>query len=79
MRLENKPKAPVSSFFIYYRQNGKQLSEIHNLPQGPKMIKVASEIWNNMTEEEKRPYNALAQKTRKRYYEEMNRFKLENA
>ncbi len=43
------------------------------------MIKVASEIWNNMTQEEKEPYNAQAEKTRKKYYEEMSKFKRENA
>lgn len=37
-----KPKGPVSSFFLFYREKGKQISEAKGLPLGPKVIKVAS-------------------------------------
>ena len=63
-----RPTAPISSFFLYYGANAKELSATHNIALGPKLIKIASEVWNKLGEEEKKPYIDESKVSRDEYH-----------
>ncbi len=60
----HRPKAPVSNFFIFYREEAKNLAEIYNVAEGKKLAKLASELWKGMSDEKKKEYDIKAQKYR---------------
>lgn len=64
----HRPKAPVSSFFIFYKEEAKNISEKYSVHEGKKLAKLASDIWKSMPEQEKRPYDAKAQEEREKYH-----------
>jgi hypothetical protein len=53
---ENRPKKPVSSFFIFYQEKLKELGPKSGDVNGPKISQIASEAWKAMTTEQRRPY-----------------------
>lgn len=44
----NRPKAPVSNFFLFYRAQAKGLAEKYHVTEGKKLSKVASEVWKGL-------------------------------
>lgn len=52
---ENKPKKPVSSFFIFYQEKIKELGPKGD-SSGPKLSQIVADAWNSLTDEQKRPY-----------------------
>lgn len=54
----------MSNFFIFYREEAKNLAEIYNVAEGKKLAKLASELWKGMSDEKKKEYDIKAQKYR---------------
>jgi hypothetical protein len=49
----HRPKAPVSSFFLYYQEEAKNIAVQYNESVGSRIARLASNIWKTMTKEEK--------------------------
>lgn len=63
----HKPKHPVSSFFVFYKEKGQTLAQQNGLSVGSKVAKFVGELWKNMSLEEKEPYEVKARQARDRY------------
>ena len=74
---KQKPKRPQSAFLLW-KSREKELinSQVTEKGRG-KIASKAGEIWNGMTEEEKKPYVEDAAKLRDQYMEAMKGFKEE--
>lgn len=46
----NKPKHPVSSFFFFFRQKSKEISNRTGERVGSKIAKIVADIWKDMSE-----------------------------
>lgn len=44
-----------------------------SLPKANEVAKMAGEAWKNLTDEEKKPYNILAQEDKERYLKEVSK------
>lgn len=72
----NKPKRPTSAYFYYVARQRQELEK-----QGKKVTKVAewtkevSAKWRALSDDEKVPFDKLAQKDRERYFEAMGIYK----
>lgn len=71
-----KPKHPVSSFFIFYRDRGQQIAKDNGETVGAKIAKIVGEIWNGMSEAEREPYETKAREGRAKYEEEMSVYRV---
>jgi hypothetical protein len=49
---------------MFYKMNNSVLSEQFKESNGGKLVKYASEIWKNMTETEKKPYELQSEQSR---------------
>jgi hypothetical protein len=52
----HKPKHPVSSFFIFYKEKGQEIARQRGEVLGSKIAKIVGELWQGMTEADKEPY-----------------------
>lgn len=77
---ENKPKKPVSSFFIFYQDKLKELGpKAGEGASGPKISQIVAEAWNALSDEQKRPYIEKANETKRKYVEDMRLYIEEHA
>jgi hypothetical protein len=65
----HKPKSPAPSFFFYYNEKKTEISQEHGVTRGARITQIASVMWRGLSDEEKRPYEILADERRKKYYE----------
>jgi hypothetical protein len=50
-RIKNlKPKHPVSSFFVFYRDRGQEIAKANGETVGSKIAKIVGEMWKGMSE-----------------------------
>ena len=49
-----------------------------SLPKANEVAKMAGEAWKNLTDEEKKPYNILAQEDKERYLKEVSKHNRQN-
>ena len=54
----HKPKHPVSSFFVFYKEKGQSIAQKKGLTVGSKVAKYVGELWKQMSSQEKEPYEA---------------------
>ncbi len=47
----HKPKHPVSSFFIFYKEKGQEIARQKGQFLGSKIAKLVGEMWKTMPEE----------------------------
>lgn len=45
----HRPKAPVSSFFLYYQEEAKNIATLHGETVGSRLARIASSIWKGMS------------------------------
>jgi hypothetical protein len=45
-----RPKGPVSSFFLYYKYVAKDLMDKNKSVPGSQLVKIASSNWKNLTQ-----------------------------
>ncbi|XVF10451.1 hypothetical protein REPUB_Repub07fG0184000 [Reevesia pubescens] len=68
-----KPKQPMSAFFLFSNERRSALlAENKNVLE---VAKIAGEEWKNMTEEQRRPYEAMAKKKKEKYMQEIEVYK----
>jgi hypothetical protein len=68
----NKPKRATSAYFFYMaaeRENAKKRGE--NISKVAEFTKAVSEKWRNLTDAQKKPFEAQAAKDKERYQKEM--------
>lgn len=46
----HRPKAPVSSFFIFYQEEAKNIAQKYGETVGAKLAKLASNLWKDMSQ-----------------------------
>lgn len=71
-----KPKHPVSSFFVFYRDKGQEIAKAKGEVLGSRIAKIVGEMWKSMSEAEREPYEAKSRETRLKYEEEMAIYRL---
>ena len=54
--LTHKPKAPASSFLLFFKQQQANISKTYPTYGVTELTKVAAKCWNELSTEEKEPY-----------------------
>jgi hypothetical protein len=69
----NMPKRPQSAYFLWLNANRAKIIAEHKLDAGKvaEVAKKAGEIWGTMTDAQKAPFTAKAEKDKARYAQEM--------
>lgn len=71
----NKPKRPSSAFFVFMEQFRKEYKEKHPDNKSVAAVgKAGGDAWKNLSEEEKAPYVAKAEKRKEEYEAEMQAY-----
>jgi hypothetical protein len=73
----HRPKAPVSSFFLFYQEEAKNIAIKYGETVGSKLAKLASTLWKGMNENEQEKYRQGALVERERYHQEMTQYKID--
>merc|ERR1739838_863365 len=68
------PKRPMSSYFIWMNENGERIKEEYGLEGIGEVSKKAGELWKEMTESEKVPWEEKNREAKERYEEEMQEY-----
>jgi hypothetical protein len=64
----HRPKAPVSSFFVFYQAEAKNIASRHKVSEGKKLSRIASDVWKGMSDAEKEPFKILSKEQQARYH-----------
>lgn len=56
----HRPKAPVSSFFLFYQEEAKNIANQYGQTVGSRLARLASTIWKGMSPESKEKYEKVA-------------------
>ncbi|KAK6939088.1 High mobility group box domain [Dillenia turbinata] len=71
----NKPKRPASAFFVFMEEFRKQYAEKHpNNKQVSVVGKAGGDKWKSLSEAEKAPYVAKAEKRKQDYEKQMKAY-----
>ncbi|KAK9270187.1 hypothetical protein L1049_025763 [Liquidambar formosana] len=71
----NKPKRPASAFFVFMEEFRKQYKEKHPNNKSVSVVgKAGGDKWKSLTEEEKAPYVAKAEKRKSEYEKNMKAY-----
>ena len=71
---KNAPKRPISAYFFYNQERRLTLKKEQPTLDHKDLIRVMSDEWNKLTEEQKRPYIKKAEDDKKRYIEQMKEY-----
>ena len=71
---KNAPKKPKNSYSFYNIEMGKKLMKDEPDLKLPDRSKKIGKMWGEMTEAQKKPYEALAAEDKKRYANEMSTY-----
>ncbi|KAI8334908.1 high mobility group box domain-containing protein, partial [Choanephora cucurbitarum] len=67
----NAPKQPASSFFIFTNSIREEIDKAYPNASFSEKSKLYGSRWQQLTEEEKKPYVELAKKERERYQKDV--------
>ncbi|CAN4078593.1 unnamed protein product [Withania somnifera] len=71
----NKPKRPPSAFFVFMEEFRKSYKEKHPNNKSVAVVgKAGGDKWKQMSEEEKAPYQAKAEKRKANYQKSMDAY-----
>ncbi|KAH9411204.1 putative HMG domain-containing protein [Ordospora pajunii] len=70
----NAPKKPMSGYFIFGQEQRNKNEELRKQPVA-EQGKIISEMWKNLSEEQRNEYNDISNKEREQYYVAMNEYK----
>lgn len=77
----NKPKRPQNAYWLFLTDHRAQFEK--QIPpgtkKGPGTAKVAGEAWKKLSDKERQPYAAQAEKLRKEFDQQMAKYKAEKA
>ncbi|KAL1326455.1 hypothetical protein HN51_036555 [Arachis hypogaea] len=68
-----KPKHPMSAYILF--TNDRRAALVAENKSVVEVAKITGEEWKNMTEEQKRPYEEMANKKKEQYVQEMEAYK----
>ena len=71
---KNAPKRPISAYFFYNQERRESLKKEKPTLNNKDLIRVMSEEWNKLNDEQKKPYMKKAEDDKKRYLEEMKEY-----
>ena len=71
---KNAPKRPISAYFFYNQERRETLKKERPTLDNKELIRIMSEEWNKLTDEEKKPYMKKAEDDKKRYTEQMKEY-----
>ena len=69
-QLENRPKKPLTAFFIYQREVRREITKSQPNLKPPQVAKEASRLWKALEPKQKSKYEKLAVADRARYQRE---------
>ncbi|KAJ4964742.1 hypothetical protein NE237_016591 [Protea cynaroides] len=76
----NKPKRPASAFFVFMEEFRKQYKEKHPNNKSVSVVgKAGGDKWKSLTEAEKAPYQAKADKRKNEYNKSMQAYNKKQA
>ena len=76
----NKPKRPASAFFVFMEEFRKQYKEKHPSNKSVSVVgKAGGDKWKSMSEAEKAPYVAKAEKRKVEYEKNMKAYNKKQA
>ncbi|XP_010266190.1 PREDICTED: HMG1/2-like protein [Nelumbo nucifera] len=76
----NKPKRPASAFFVFMEEFRKQYKEKHPNNKSVSVVgKAGGDKWKSMTEAEKAPYVAKAEKRKSEYNKSLQAYNKKKA
>ncbi|KAL6317056.1 hypothetical protein AAG906_029808 [Vitis piasezkii] len=76
----NKPKRPASAFFVFMEEFRKQFKEKHPSNKSVSVVgKAGGDKWKSMSEAEKAPYVAKAEKRKVEYEKNMKAYNKKQA
>merc|ERR1712232_978406 len=64
---DEKLKRPLSAYFTWLNENRARIASIVGAKGGAELTKKASEMWNKLSEKEKKPYEDQAKKEKEAY------------
>ncbi|CAN4083582.1 unnamed protein product [Withania somnifera] len=71
----NKPKRPPSAFFVFMEEFRKSYKEKHPSNKSVAVVgKAGGDKWKQMSEEDKAPYQAKAEKRKAEYQKKMDAY-----
>lgn len=65
------PKRPTTAYFYYMNENRAAMKEKHPDDKATNLAKKIAEVWNKMSDKDKKPYLEKAEKDKLRYQTEM--------
>ena len=71
---KNAPKRPISAYFFYNQERRETLKKEKPSLDNKDLIRIMSEEWNKLNDEQKKPYMKKAEEDKKRYLEEMKEY-----
>ncbi|KMZ67826.1 HMG1/2-like protein [Zostera marina] len=75
MKDPNKPKRPPSAFFVFMEQFRKEFKELNPNNKSVAVVgKASGDKWRSLTDEEKAPYIAKAEKLKAEYSKQMDAY-----
>lgn len=74
-RDPNRPKKSKNGYMFYCEENRAKVREENKGSDGMQIVKILSDRWNNLSDKQKAPYQARAQKDRERYQSEMKTYR----
>ncbi|XP_046917740.2 structure specific recognition protein [Dermatophagoides farinae] len=72
---DNKPKRPLSAFFLWMNENRDRIKKDHPELSLTEVSKKAGDLWKEMTKDDKSKYEEMAARAKKQYDKEMLEYK----
>ncbi|KAM0672110.1 HMG domain-containing chromatin-associated [Ordospora colligata] len=70
----NAPKKPMSGYLIFGQEQRNKNEDLRKMPVA-EQGKIISEMWKNLSEEQRNNYNDISNKEREHYYVAMDEYK----
>ena len=70
-----QPRRPPTSYFLWLSENREEIAKSLGTGKGPSVSKKAGELWRQLTEDEKKPFEVQAKQLKSEYEKKMTLFK----
>lgn len=65
---KSKLKKPMNSFMLFKKYNSAEIKQLCNTNSNTQVSKIASELWKNMSKQEKEPYQTESEELHRQHY-----------
>jgi high mobility group protein B3 len=73
-RDPNRPKKNKNGYLFFCQDKRDSVKTQHPNLDGKELVRILSKMWNDMSDKEKVPYQQRADKDKKRYHQEMEKY-----